>query len=337
MMGRLIQSCGAVALSAAAFFGLSADVKAQDAAKPADTKPVEHAIKGGETHEHEKVNSGALTLSGGVDFTNAYYFRGFGYENQGFIAQPYIDGRLTIIDEDLFPSFLDSVDLILGVRSSHHYGPTKFIQNNPDKASEKFVELDFSGGFGVKAFDRWQFEAIYFNRIGVNDSFLIDVHEVQFIARFDDHDPDHDAQLWPYAMIAIEGQGESDGGNRRRNFSDGVYLELGLRPTIPLNQPTDGRPVTLVLPSAVGLSLLDYYQDQTGRGQAFGYFQTGLELVVPLSATLGDPGRNWVWNLRTGVDVLIFGDSLRRLNEFRGVRDDSVTAIFHIGLELVYE
>ena len=273
----------------------------------------------------------------GVKLPSAYYFRGFGYENQGFIAQPYIDGRLTIIDEDLFPSFLDSVDLILGVRSSHHYGPTKFIQNNPDKASEKFVELDFSGGFGVKAFDRWQFEAIYFNRIGVNDSFLIDVHEVQFIARFDDHDPDHDAQLWPYAMIAIEGQGESDGGNRRRNFSDGVYLELGLRPTIPLNQPTDGRPVTLVLPSAVGLSLLDYYQDQTGRGQAFGYFQTGLELVVPLSATLGDPGRNWVWNLRTGVDVLIFGDSLRRLNEFRGVRDDSVTAIFHIGLELVYE
>jgi hypothetical protein len=59
--------------------------------------------------------------------------------------------------------------------------------------------------------------------------------------------------------------------------------------------------------------------------------------VVPLSSTLGDPGRDWVWSLRTGVDVLIFGDSLRRLNEFRGVRDDSVTAILHIGLELVYE
>src|SRR5262245_31103950 len=47
-------------------------------------------------------NTGALTLSGGVDWTTAYFFRGYNQEDTGLILQPYATITANLYDSDAF-------------------------------------------------------------------------------------------------------------------------------------------------------------------------------------------------------------------------------------------
>ena len=63
-------------------------------------------------------NTGKVSLSGGVDFVTAYYFRGIAQETHGFIAQPYVDIGLNILEPD--EGWLNSLDLGVGTWNSLH-------------------------------------------------------------------------------------------------------------------------------------------------------------------------------------------------------------------------
>ena len=329
MMGRLIQSCGAVALSAAAFFGLSADVKAQDAAKPADTKPVEHAIKGGETHEHEKVNSGALTLSGGVDFTNAYYFRGIGQENQGFILQPY--ATLTML-------LTDNLNISFGTWNSFHGGPTgddaapgSTQANGSDMQS--WYESDFIVGINA-TFDKFSASLTYTAYASPNDSFNT-VQEIAIRVGYDDTGllP---VKLSPYALIAFETSDDADAGNSAFGVlgtSSGIYLELGIAPGFTLID-SKTMPVSVSFPIAAGFSLDDYYEAVQAAGlddEFYGYLSLGVNFTMPLAFI---PAKFGSWSLVVGGSVLFLGDTTDTLNGVGG--NDDVEFIGKVGLSFAY-
>ncbi len=63
----------------------------------------------------------------------------------------------------------------------------------------------------------------------------------------------------------------------------GVYLELGIAPAVPM---ADDAPVSVTIPVKVGLSLKDYYGEDT-----FGYFSAGLNIGKSISDSARGPRR----------------------------------------------
>lgn len=270
-------------------------------------------------------------LSAGIDFTNAYYYHGIGQDNSDMIVQPRADVTLNVIQGDE-ESWLDGIDLKVGARSSHHFGDT-----GRDLAGgrDKFYELDFIGGFAVRAFDAWTFDLAYVNRVGTNDQ-LNDVHQIELRITFDDGDPNYPSQWWPYALVVFEAEGESDAGNDPPHSDLGTYLELGVRPSLELLGLGPDRSLTLAFPVSVGLSLENYYEDPSGDDDVFGFVDLGCQLRCPLIVARAGGDRRCVVDLVVGTDVLILGNSLRDLNAANGTGDGSVQLIGKVGFDFRY-
>jgi len=97
---------------------------------------------------------------------------------------------------------------------------------------------------------------------------------------------------------------QADGG-----VDKGTYLELGIRPAIKLHPK-----VTLAIPVKTGLSLNKYYEGPTGDN-TFGFFDTGLQLSVPVVS-----GKGGTLELHGGFDIMWLGDNMKILNDNDGVK-----------------
>ncbi|MCC7406925.1 MAG: hypothetical protein IT442_02560 [Phycisphaeraceae bacterium] len=273
-------------------------------------------------------------FSASTGFSTAYFYRGIGQENEGLVqlgaeirVRPYED-RMS----DVFNKF----DAVIKLRSFHSFGPTG---NTPSGGNEKFYELDFDGGIEFTGFERLLLGLYQTNRIGVNQQ-LADVHAFEAKLAFDDSTPAYPFSLQPYALLTIEYQGDSDGGNPNSHapgFGQGIYLELGVRPEFDLLRiESFKRPITLAVPVRIGLSLSDYFEDPAGQDQLFGFGQIGLELRIPL-LTMSTPGDQMVLlDLTTGGSVLLLGGPLQRLSQANGTGDSPVVVIGTVGLEFTY-
>src|SRR6185503_7625548 len=92
----------------------------------------------------------------------------------------------------------------------------------------------------------------------------------------------------PYFLLAQElGEFGADGGANK-----GTYLELGVGPSWPLA----GGKATIAIPVKLGLSAHNYYE-LNGEDNAFGFFDVGALLTVPLSRV---PASYGAWNVHVG-------------------------------------
>jgi hypothetical protein len=234
-------------------------------------------------------NDGNVSLGAGVDFVNEYYFRGIIQENQGFIAQPFLEGGFTF----------GNASITAGTWSSLHSD-----HGIPDGGSSPQIwyESDFYAGVGFGA-DMWEAGATYTAYTSPNGSFGT-VHELAFSLGISDP-----VGLSPSVTVAIELDGQADGGT-----NEGTYLELGVEPAIPL---PDDAPIGLSVPVAVGLSLSDYYE-VNGESDSYGFFSVGIMASIPLS---GVPAEYGSWEIAGGVQFLMFGDALEAINgdDFRPI------------------
>ena len=122
--------------------------------------------------------------------------------------------------------------------------------------------------------------------------------------------------LSPKAILAFElSHGHADGGANK-----GIYLELGVRPSVKLAPKA-----TLAIPVKTGLSVKDYYEGPTGSNK-FGYFDTGAILSVPVAAS-----KSGTLEVHGGVDLMWLGDNLKAFNGNDGFRP-----IASIGFSFVY-
>jgi hypothetical protein len=289
--GRVIIAAGTVTL-AGLFFGPSVVAAAEEPAGP---------------------NTGKISLSAGVDWTTAYFFRGINQEDAGFIAQPFGDVTFKLYDGG---EGLNSVSAKVGIWNSFQ------SQSPGDEDDPKsWYEADLYAGLTFGFFDKWESSAIYTAYTSPNNSFD-SVQEIAFGLSFDDSDLLGALALSPHILLAVEVQGAADGTD------SGVYLELGIQPGLTLIESED-YPVTLSFPMKLGLSLDDYYQDpNTGDDDTFGYFDLGIMGSVPLAFI---PASYGAWEMHAGVHFLFLGDSLEEFN-----RGDSFQAIGTIGISLAY-
>lgn len=242
----------------------------------------------------ESPNQGNISLSAGTNFTTAYYFRGRFQEDEGIISQPWAEVGTTLYDGGN-SSLSANVGLWWSLHSEH----------TGDGASTQgrsaVYEEDVYGGLSY-TYSNLSFGLSYVFFTSPNDAFTT-VEEINYSISYDDSDALGDFALSPSLTIADETEIHG-GGN------EAIYAELGVSPGTTIAEKSN-YPVSVSLPTTVGLSVDDYYSDSSGDEEFFGYLKIGPHVSVPLASET-----QWgSWTLSAGVDYyLLSADSLETLN-----------------------
>lgn len=197
----------------------------------------------------------------GADFPSTYFFRGYRQESDPALTfQPFVD--VAIAGE--------SASFNVGLWNSFHTGSLK-------DGGAGYYETDFYAAVTAGKL-KTTYTAYLYPKI--DDSAI---HELMFSTTLDH-------VLAPSVALAFE-FAKSSGADK------GVYLELGINPAVPM---ADDAPVSVTIPVKVGLSLKDYYGEDT-----FGYLSAGLNIGKSISDSAEFHG---------GVTVFAFGDTLKFYN-----------------------
>jgi len=202
-----------------------------------------------------------VTVLVGADIPSSYFFRGYRQETDAdFTFQPYVD--LGVAGE--------SASFNVGLWNSFHTGSLK-------DAEAGWYETDFYAAATVMNIKTTYTAYLYPSYEDAT------IHELMFSTTFG-------SVLAPSVVLAFELA-------KPEGLDKGIYLELGVAPAIPLG---DDAPVSLTIPVKVGLSLKDYYGEDT-----FGFFSAGANLGHSISET---------FEVHGGVTFFGFGDSLETYN-----------------------
>jgi hypothetical protein len=252
--------------------------------------------------------SGRVTVSGGVEFLNAYSFRGIRQDDTGVIMWPHVNLGFRVYEST---GGLKAIRISGGTWNSLHTGAAgsdgpsgkRWYQSDAHAA----LELTFARGVTVGT--------AYRAYTSPNDMFTT-VKELSLKLGVDDRAALGRAALRPYGLVAFEldttpGVGQVDGG-----FEAGRYLELGAAPGYQF------RRLGIAFPVKVGLSLGGYYE-LAAEDHRFGYVSASSLVTVPLGGrtALG------AWNVHGGVEYQALGTTAKALN-----LDDGSIVIGSIGI-----
>ena len=262
--------------------------------------------------EGEGPNRGRLSLTFNNDFTTAYFFRGVLNERDGFIWQPSIDLGLNVYEGE---GALTSVDLGIGVWNSIHTEETLADGSGP----EGIYETDYYPSIAFTLGNVLETVITYYWYTSPNGAFNT-VEEAEISLAYDDSELLGPFAFYPTATFAFEVHNTSFGDD------EGGVFEFGGTPgvEVPL---AENYPLSIDFPFMLGLSMYDYYEDDSGD-DTFGYFSQGLDAGIPLAFIPEDYG---AWSFTLGVDVFFFGDNLEDANE-----GDSPYAVWTASLTLDY-
>jgi hypothetical protein len=209
----------------------------------------------------------AVSVLVGADMPTVYFFRGFRQEGDPkFTFQPFVDVGVAASD---------TVSLNVGTWNSFHSGSLKDSELG-------YYETDLYAALTTGMLKTTYTAYTYPN---IDDSAI---HELMFSTTFDDSA--NAFALAPSVALAVEFA-------KPTGLDKGIYLELGVTPGIPLADA----PVAISIPVKVGLSLKDYYGDET-----FGYASVGVNLSVPITD---------MFEVHGGVTGYRFGDYLKGYND----------------------
>ena len=269
-------------------------------------------------------NPGAITVSGALDFTNAYMFRGIKQESDGLIMQPYLDVGITLFTGE---GSLKTFGINFGTWNSlHGFNDTGTDNTRNGKLwyeSDFYLTLAFGLSGNVTA------GMTYTAYTSPNDAFTT-VKEVAFKIGVDDSAQLGKFALKPYGLIAVEMDTSTNTGQADGGLEAGTYVELGIAPGYSWPQ------FSMAFPVKVGLSLSNYYEDPITRDDStFGFGSAAGIVTYPLSAK---PTKFGTWNLHGGVEYQRLGSSAETfLNEFK---DDGEAKgykfIYSFGLGFTY-
>ena len=236
--------------------------------------------------------SAQVSVSGGVDVTNQYAFRGIRQNTEGVSVWPWVD----------FGASVNSVSINIGSWNAIH----SQINEADFGTDNKWYESDIYGTLGF-SMNKASLGITYTSYTSPADLFS-HVKELSFKLSADDGDALGKAALNPYVLVAFEldDDGQADAGDKK-----GTYVELGVAPGY------EGTKASLSVPVKVGLSASDYYEFGTGTSPTFGYFSIGGVVTVPMGEHA---------NVHFGGEFQKLGDTLKLLY------DDDTVGIASIGL-----
>ena len=236
-----------------------------------------------------------LVVTGGIDFRDQYFFRGYNFVSSGVIAQPYVQVGYTIFrDQNL-------------ALTPHGGAWFDFTENQGPNPPTHFHEFRGNGGLAVQS-GSLSLDFQYVQYRSPSDAFQGTVHEVGVDLYYDDgaawrNDRCPVTGLNPTLSLYYELEDERDDDYN-------TYVGLGLEPTL---RPVDVAkiPVTVSFPLTLGGSYDGYYKDADGHNTNFGYWQAGVRVALPLGRT----GYGMRWTLDAEVDyVRLLADSAEAAN-----------------------
>jgi hypothetical protein len=249
--------------------------------------------------------SAQVVVSGGLDFTNQYNFRGIRQNTEGISIWPFVDVGIPLASGD---GALKTVSLNLGTWNAFNTQIDDFTNLDGELTSNKWYESDLYAtlglGFGptVLSFNYTSYTspANLFNH----------VKEFGIKVAFDDSGALGMASMKPYALVAFEltDEAQADAGD-----SKGTYLELGVAPGYAGSKASIAFPIK---------SLSDYYEFGTGEDSTFGYFSIAGVVTVPIGGG---------FNIHGGGELQTFGDNVKAYNAF-GDDGDGMAGIASIGI-----
>lgn len=229
-------------------------------------------------------NDGNISFSSGLDVLpgSTYIWRGLSQESDPkFTAWPWWEGGI---------SLSDNVDVAFGGWHSLHTG-----SSGSDGPSGKIhYEEDFYAGVSISMPMDTGLGVTYTAYTSPNGSFET-WHELAFNFSVDN-------MVAPYVTI---GQFLNEG--QAGDLPKATYMELGVGPSWDL---ADGA-VNVGIPVFVGLSLNDFYLDANGDNAAFGFFDVGVGVTIPIR---GMPAAFGSWDFHANVDFQAYGDALEAYN-----------------------
>ncbi len=266
-------------------------------------------------------NTGNISLSAGVDFTNEYFFRGIYQgptQDTGIVVQPYLDVSIGVTEMvsvyfGTWNSLATDTDDGMG-GDDVWYEADWYVGTAIDLPANLTLDLSYTVLYGPAGGD------IFAEEIGVGLAY--DDSEMwgeMFGQEF--------GGLQPYIHLAFETDGASDGVE-----GEGIYLELGIEPSFTIVQ-SETAPVDLSIPVTAGFGLDEYYQsDLDGDGQfddeEFGFVDVGVVASMPLTFVPADYGS---WSASAGVHFLFLGDGGEALDETQ--EDFHLLGTFGIAME----
>ncbi|BAM02446.1 TorF family putative porin [Phycisphaera mikurensis] len=260
-----------------------------------------------ETEMVEDINNGAISWTLGSDIVSKYVFRGYEIQEDGIIVQPYAEFTAGIAD---------GIDVYAGIWNSTG------TETNGDN-NEHWLEADIYAGVSIGEAVLGAPIAIdvsYVNYTSPNDTFG-QYEELDFFVGYDDSD--NPISVAPYALLAIEFDTEAAGDD------DNIYLELGGEFEM---QVVDNAqyPVGLTVPVKLGLSLDEYYVDDEGDNEFFGYLSVGANVGVPLSFIPREYGQ---WSAAAGLTLFLLNDNAVGLDDGE---NENFNIVGSVGFALEY-
>lgn len=249
-----------------------------------------------------------LSTSAGVDFTSAYFFRGYLQEDDGLIAQPWFEVGATLIEADHEDE--PQLDLVIGTWNSFHSEQTGALGGSVDSWYENDIyaglslalhQFEFGLGYTIYQYPNSTFNTVH--EIGITTSYTPENETLTGIIGS------------PSAGIYFEVD------NSNVNSDPATFFQIALGPSHPID---DEGNTNISVPVELGLSLSDYYEGTDD--ETFGYFSVGAEIdhTIPVDR-VGD------LTFSAGVTLLVLGDTTETANN-----GDDVEVLAYVGTSISF-
>ena len=257
------------------------------------------------------VPSGKSVLSGdlGVDFVSQYISAGVVAENQGVIAQPYLNIYVRLYQGK---GWINRIILNLGFGASFH---SKHTGAPPDSRYPAYFEQDLLPGFSVVFAKNFTLKTTYGWLISPSGAFLtptvlrtrLDYDDADLLGRF---------ALHPHVLFIREVENKISNGT-----APGNYYQAGVSPSLPA-----WGPLRFTFPLTTGFGSHNFY----ATNQGFGFFSGGVNPTVALSFI---PKKYGSWVLKFGATYYYLNKTLAAPTAIRPARHEEVVFNGGMGVE----
>lgn len=238
----------------------------------------------------EGINNGAISFLLGADVVSKYIFRGYELQEDGVIVQPYAEFTVGIAE---------GIDVYAGIWNSTG---TETNGDNNEHWFESDIYAGVSIGDEILGLEGFALDVSYINYTSPNDLFS-QYEEIDVALAYDDSD--NDISFNPYVLFAFEFGTDGAGDD------DNIYAEVGGELAFEFNESSD-YPVALTVPVTVGFSLDEFYVDDEGDNEFFGFVSVGANVGVPLPFIPREYGQ---WSAAAGLTLFLLNDNAVGLDD----------------------
>ena len=236
----------------------------------------------------ETIKESCITGDIGLAVVSEYVSRGVVLENQGFIAEPYLDLYFKLYEGT---GFINKVSLNGGLWSSFH---SKHTAATPGTSLAAWYEQDWTAGLAITFAKNFTLTTSWFDEEFVSSSTRGGALNVNLA--YDDSDLLGAFALHPHATVLKSMIGNYVGVP---NGANGWYYEVGIAPGFTVGKGGT-YPLTVTIPLTVGLG------PETYNGQDYGFFSAGINASVPLAFV---PACYGSWTYTTGFTYWNLGEN----------------------------